>query len=244
MSTKSTVEDIRRRFDGDVDRFSNLQTGQSATIDAPLVLDLVTEAAAATTPHARAVLDVGCGAGNYTLKLLQRLPDLDVTLLDLSRPMLDRAAQRVSEATKGRVTAIQDDVREADLSAGKFDVILAAAVLHHLRADAEWKAVFTTFHRCLRPGGSVWISDLVQHENPAVHAAMWRRYGEYLVGLKGEAYRDEVYGYVDREDTPRSLTFQMDLLRKTGFVKVDVLHKNLCFAAFGGLRSRRKAERE
>jgi len=205
---------------------------------------LVTEAAAATTPHARAVLDVGCGAGNYTLKLLQRLPDLDVTLLDLSRPMLDRAVRRVSEATRGNVTAVQGDVREAELPTGKYDVILAAAVLHHLREDAEWKAVFATFHRCLRPGGSVWISDLVQHENPAVQAAMWRRYGEYLVALKGESYRDEVYRYVEQEDTPRSLTYQMELLRKTGFVKVDVLHKNNCFAAFGGLRSRRKAERE
>jgi len=75
MSRKSSVDDIRRRFDGDVERFSNLETGQSATIDAPLALELVTEAAAATTPGARAVLDVGCGAGNYTLKLLQRLPD-------------------------------------------------------------------------------------------------------------------------------------------------------------------------
>jgi tRNA (cmo5U34)-methyltransferase len=84
----------------------------------------------------------------------------------------------------------------------------------------------------------------VQHENPAVQEAMWRRYGEYLARLKGEAYREEVFGYVEREDTPRSLTFQIELLRKTGFVKVDVLHKNNCFAAFGGLRSRRKMERE
>ena len=43
---------------------------------------LVAEAAAATTPHARHVLDVGCGAGNYTLKLLERLPNLDATLID------------------------------------------------------------------------------------------------------------------------------------------------------------------
>jgi tRNA (cmo5U34)-methyltransferase len=34
---------------------------------------LVAEAAAATTPHARHALDVGCGAGNYTLKRLERL---------------------------------------------------------------------------------------------------------------------------------------------------------------------------
>src|SRR5262249_6939545 len=36
---KSTVEQIRVRFDNDVERFSNLDTGQSATIDAPLVLE-------------------------------------------------------------------------------------------------------------------------------------------------------------------------------------------------------------
>ena len=74
---KSTVEEIRQRFDGDVERFSNLETGQSATVDAPLAMALVAEAAAATTPQARHVLDVGCGAGNYTLKLLESLPNLD-----------------------------------------------------------------------------------------------------------------------------------------------------------------------
>ena len=36
---KSTVQQIRARFDGDVDRFSDLETGQSATLDAPLVLE-------------------------------------------------------------------------------------------------------------------------------------------------------------------------------------------------------------
>jgi len=66
---KSTVDVIRQRFDADVERFSNLETGLSATVDAPLAMALVAEAAAATTPHARHVLDVGCGAGNYTLKL-------------------------------------------------------------------------------------------------------------------------------------------------------------------------------
>src|SRR3954454_22293570 len=101
---KSAVDEIRRRFDADVERFSNLKTGQSATVDAPLALALVAEAAAATTPHARHVLDVGCGAGNYTLKLLERLPGLDPTLVDLSRPMLDRAAGRVGRATIGQVT--------------------------------------------------------------------------------------------------------------------------------------------
>src|SRR5262249_35436439 len=78
---KSTVDEIRQRFDEDVERFSNLETGQSATVDAPLAMALVAQAAALSTPHASHILDVGCGAGNYTLKLLEQIPNLDVTLI-------------------------------------------------------------------------------------------------------------------------------------------------------------------
>jgi hypothetical protein len=41
-----------------VERFSNLETGQSATIDAPLALALIAEAAARVTPGATSLLDV------------------------------------------------------------------------------------------------------------------------------------------------------------------------------------------
>lgn len=233
---KSTVEEIRKRFDNDVERFSNLETGQSATIDAPLALELIAETAAAATPHARSVLDVGCGAGNYTLKLLERLPGLDATLIDLSQPMLDRAVERVSDATTGRVTAIQADIRDVDLGEKTFDIILAAAVLHHLRTDDEWRAVFGKFYTSLRPGGSIWIFDLVESDLPAVQRVMQRRYGRYLEGLIDAAYRDNVFTYIEQEDTPRSLLFQLELLREVGFASVEVLHKHACFAAFGALK--------
>src|SRR4029077_2261500 len=135
---KSTVDEIRQRFDADVERFSNLETGQSATVDAPLAMALVAQAARPTTPPARHVLDVGCGAGNYTLKLLEFLPNLDATLMDLSQPMLDKAVERVRRATSGNVTTRQGDIREIQLADGQYDVVVAAAVLHHLRTDSEW----------------------------------------------------------------------------------------------------------
>lgn len=235
--TKSTAEQIRARFDNDVDRFSNLETGQSATVDAPLSLALIAEAAARVTPAAASLLDVGCGAGNYSLKILERLPNLDVTLIDLSRPMLDRAAERVSRTTSGKVTTLQGDIRGLEFGGSRFDVICAAAVLHHLRDDAEWRAVFSKLHRALTPGGSMWISDLVEHSDGRVQTLMWERYGDYLSQLKDEAYRDHVFAYIAQEDSPRPLMFQLDLLRSVGFIEVDVLHKNSCFAAFGGIKS-------
>jgi tRNA (cmo5U34)-methyltransferase len=230
---KSTVEEIRARFDREVERFSILETGQAATIDAPLVLELITASAAGATPNAKRLLDIGCGAGNYTLKMLQRLPNLDVTLIDLSRPMLDRARQRVSAISRGNIDSLQSDIRALDLGEEKFDIILAAAVLHHLRTDSEWHSVFTKIHRALTPGGSFWISDLIDHTLPSVQTEMKSRYGDYLRNLKNEEYRQTVFDYVEKEDTPRPLIYQLDLLRTVGFQKIELLHKNSIFAAFG-----------
>lgn len=234
--TKSTVAEIRERFDNDVERFSNLETGQTATIDAPLAMELVAAAAAAVTPGATRMLDIGCGAGNYSLRLLDRLPGMEVDLLDLSRPMLDRALVRVSAATTALVHIRQTDIRDADLGQECFDVVVAAASLHHLRSDAEWEDTFARIHRALRPGGSFWITDLIEHSDPGIQQIMWERYGEYLAALRGESYRDQVYSYVEKEDTPRPLIWQLDLLRRVGFRSVDVLHKNSVFAAFGATR--------
>lgn len=236
MAAKSSVEDIRRRFDGDIERFSNLETGQSATIDAPLVLELIVQAAAALTPQATCALDVGCGAGNYALKLLHALPELNVDLCDLSRPMLERATQRVGAVAKGTVRALEGDIRALPLEAERYDIIVAAATLHHLRGDDEWAHVFRKLYAALRPGGSLWISDLVEHSQAQVNALMWRRYGDYLTELGGAAYRDHVLSYIDKEDTPRPLLYQLELLCSVGFREVDVLHKNSTFAAFGGVK--------
>ncbi len=234
---KSTPDEIRQRFDADVERFSNLETGQSATIDAPLSLELIARAAAGVNPAASSLLDIGCGAGNYALKLLQYLPLRAVTLVDLSRPMLDRAVERIhASAPTVAVTAIQADIRELALPDAAFDVVTAAATLHHLRGDEEWRQVFGAVYRLLVPGGSFWISDLVMHTSSAVQSVMWHRYGEYLAALKDPDYRDHVFAYIEAEDTPRPLYWQLDLLARSGFREVEVLHKNSCFAAFGAVK--------
>jgi tRNA (cmo5U34)-methyltransferase len=234
---KSSVEEIRARFDQDVERFSNLEIGQTTTLDSPLMLELVTQAAAASSPQATHILDVGCGAGNYTLKLLQSLPDLQVTLLDLSQPMLARAVERIGAVSSGAVHALQGDIREITFPAGQFDLILAAAVLHHLRGADQWLSVFSKFHQVLKPGGSVWIVDLVEQSTQAVQAVMWERYGDYLADFKGPAFRQQVFDYIEQEDTPRPLIFQLDLLRQVGFEQVEILHKNNLFAAFGAIKA-------
>lgn len=234
---KSTHAEIAARFDADVERFSNLDTAQVTTIDAPLAMELITRAAVACTSGIGAVLDIGCGAGNNTIRLRREYgKPFDCTLLDLSANMLARARERLSAEGVGAVSTLHTALQDADLGEDRFDVVIAAASLHHLRDDAEWETAFTKVFRALRPGGSFWITDLVTHEIPAAHDMMWARYGDYLRGLGGDGYVAKVFDYIAKEDTPRPVTYQLDLLRRTGFRAVDILHKNSCFAAFGAVK--------
>lgn len=234
---KSSVEEIKQRFDQDVERFSQLEIGNTAQIDSAMSLDLIARVAARTNPNAKRLLDIGCGAGNYSLKLLERIPDMEVTLVDLSQPMLDRAAERIAAVTKRAVVTIQGDVREVDLDGEEFDIAVGGAVFHHLREDAEWFATFQRVYRSLRSGGTFWVYDLLDHEMEGVEQEMQSLYAQYLVNLKGAEYRDLVFGWIEKEDTPRPLTFQLDVMRQAGFEKVDVLHKNISFAVFGGMKA-------
>ncbi|PRD48485.1 class I SAM-dependent methyltransferase [Sphingobacterium haloxyli] len=230
---KSTIKEIEERFDNDVERFSKLETGQQTTLDATFNMELITEGIVRHHPTLKSVLDIGCGAGNYSVKLSQKKTDIDVTLVDLSQPMLDKALERVGAVTQGKVDVRKGDFRSIDFGTEKFDVIIATAVLHHLRDDNDWETVFNKFFGLLKEGGSIWIFDLVRQSDTALQQYIYQElYGEYLTGLRDEDYRDHVFAYIDREDTPRSLMYQLNLLEKVGFKKTDVLHKNLCFASF------------
>ncbi len=233
---KSTVKEIKERFDNDVERFSNLDTGQIATIDAKISLELLTEASKRINPKAQHLLDIGCGAGNYSLKMLTKIANLNCTLVDLSKPMLDKAKERVSAKTNNKVKTIQGDIREVELKEKSFDIILAGAVLHHLRDDTDWETTFNKLYNLLKPGGCLMISDLITQETSAVNEYTWERYGDYLESVDGKEYRKKVFEYIEKEDSPRSMTYQLELMKKIGFKKIEILHKNMCFGAFGGIK--------
>jgi tRNA (cmo5U34)-methyltransferase len=233
---KATIEEIRERFDKDVERFSDLSTGQLSTIDATISLELITESAKRINPQAKNILDIGCGAGNYTLKMLTKLPDLNCTLLDLSQPMLDKAYERVSSISSGEINIIQSDLRNVDLQTNHYDIILAGAVLHHLRDDSDWESVFTKLFNALVPGGCLLISDLIRQDSEILNAYFWEKYGDYLESVGGKDFKSTIFEYIELEDTPRSLFYQLDLMKKVGFKNMEILHKNSCFAAFGGIK--------
>ncbi|MDA3816395.1 MAG: class I SAM-dependent methyltransferase [Prolixibacteraceae bacterium] len=233
---KSTPEDIRQNFDMQVERFSNIETGQTTAIDSPLCMELISGAARLTNPNAKQVLDLGCGGGNYAVKVAGIFPKIDCTLVDISGNMVKTAQKRVTDITTGEVTAIQGDYRELDLGENNFDIITAGTTLHHLRGNVEWKLVFEKIYRALKPGGSFWINDIVISETEEINDMML---SGWLSILKKQVSESEVEMYMNRyetEDSPRTLTYQLELMKKIGFNKTILLHKHFNFAAFGGIK--------
>jgi tRNA (cmo5U34)-methyltransferase len=236
MDNKSTVDEIKERFDNDVERFSNLETGQVSTIDAQISLEIITESAKRIIPYAKSLLDIGCGAGNYTLKMLSKIPNLECTLLDLSKPMLNKAYERVISETTNTVTTVQSDIRTAQLPEDYFDIILAGAVLHHLRDDNDWEYVFKKLYKLLKKNGCLMISDLVTQDTAVLTKYTWECYADYLSKIVSNEYSRKVLAYIEKEDTPRSINYQTYLMKKSGFRNIEILHKNVCFAAFAGIK--------
>lgn len=166
-------------------------------------------------PPAR-VLDVGGGAGHQSFPLAQL--GYDVTLLDPSTAMLDKARQRLqqlpSEAQQ-RVTLLQADGENADeaVEGRRYSAVLCHGVLGYLdQPDALVGQLCT----CAEPGGIVSIMTGNAHAS-AVRPALERRWDDALASFDART-EIGVLGVQGRADTVEEIS---DLIRGHG---VEPLH--------------------
>ncbi|HEX6850980.1 MAG TPA: class I SAM-dependent methyltransferase [Candidatus Polarisedimenticolaceae bacterium] len=102
-------------------------------------------------PRVDALLDAGCGAGEFARSIARRCAR--VVAIDLSPRMIARA--RASGAP-AHVTFELGDVIEAELPASGFDAIVSIAALHHM----DLAAALDRLADLLRPGGRLVVVDL------------------------------------------------------------------------------------
>jgi demethylmenaquinone methyltransferase/2-methoxy-6-polyprenyl-1,4-benzoquinol methylase len=115
--------------------------------------------AAAARPGAR-VLEIGCGTGAVTARLVAR--GAEVTALDQNPEMLERARARLSAAPAGAVTWLERTAAELDqLAEAAFDAAVASLCLSEMSAG-ERAFVLRAAARRLRPGGVLAVADEVR----------------------------------------------------------------------------------
>src|SRR3954468_8333245 len=95
------------------------------------------------------LLNAGCGAGSFTLRLLDA--GYEVTSVDASDAFVERVRQLVGD--RGAVELA--DLHALRFEAGTFDAIVCGEVLEHLDDD---QTAVREFARVLKPGGVVLAS--------------------------------------------------------------------------------------
>jgi SAM-dependent methyltransferase len=155
-------------------------------------------------PSPAPVLDVGGGAGHQSFPLAQA--GYDVTLLDSSPAMLDKAQQRLqrlpAEAQR-RVTFLQADALTAEkaVNGRRFAAVLCHGVLGYLDQP---EPVIDQLCRCAAAGGVVSIMT-GNAKTTAVRPALERRWEEALAAFDARTGIG-VLGVQGRADTVEELS--------------------------------------
>lgn len=145
------------------------------------------------------ILDAGCGTGT-TAEYLERTLKMAVVGVDRSESMLIEARN-----LSGWMTLVCAPLEDLPFSSGSFDGIICECVLSQTDADA----VLAEFHRVLRPGGTLLLTDLylktAVNEQSAGPCVVTREQTEAMIRNAGFVVRH----WEDRSRDLRQLAAQL-----------------------------------
>lgn len=106
-------------------------------------------------PHARALIDVGGGAGTYSIALCQEMPQLNADVLDLAPVLAITRHVAEAEGVGDRIKTRIADYR-LDPFGKNADIVLMSNVLHQETAEIS-RSMLQRAHDALRAGGQVVV---------------------------------------------------------------------------------------
>ncbi|MDZ8138507.1 MAG: class I SAM-dependent methyltransferase [Nostoc sp. DedQUE04] len=207
------------------------------------MLEVITRCLTSTS---RRILELGCGTGELSLKILNRFPDSQVIALDYSPRMLQFAQDKITAAGyQQRWTGIQADFGDwadnpENLDIGnEFDACVSSLAIHHLQDEMKLK-LFERIAASLTQDGCFWNADPTLPESPAlaeVYKAAreeWAvKQGINLTEIRAKRATSSSQGY-SSQDQLASLDAHLQMLSKAGFKAVAVPWKYYGLAVFGG----------
>lgn len=120
-----------------------------------------------------AILDYGCGYGR-TMEELERHGFDNLTGADISPGMI-RRARRLHPTMR---FATVDAPAVAAWPGAAFDAVLLFAVLTCIPGDEGQRRLIADLNRILKPGGLIYISDLLLHDDER-NRGRYRRYADH-----------------------------------------------------------------
>lgn len=180
------------------------------------------------------ILDLGCGTGNITLKVLERFPKAQVTCLDLSENMIEIAKEKLSEYDN--VEYVVDDFTQTGLTE-KYDAIISSLALHHIPNDREKEEMYKAIYNALTSNGVFYNADVIKASNE-YNQKLYNKIA--VTDMKENGVTDEEIsehkGKRDANDIPTTMFNHIKMLENVGFKEIDVIWKYYSNAVYGGTK--------
>ena len=116
--------------------------------------------------HHKHIVDVGTGTALIPIELLSVVPEVaSVLAVDLSMEMLKIAARRIRDGRlSDRILPVFSDAKRLAVQDQICDVVISNSIVHHIPEPHD---VFREMRRVVRPGGILFVRDLMRPHSDA-----------------------------------------------------------------------------
>ncbi len=160
-------------------------------------------------------MDVGGGAGTFSIAFCQRYPHLKAVLFDLPQTLPVTEGNIKKAGLEEQVTLVGGNFNQ-DRFPGQFDVVFLSDILHY-QTEEENAALFQKLYGATNPGGVVIVKDMMINDdigNPGWNA---------VFSIHMMVYSEK--GRCFRENTVRSW------MEKAGFEYITEIERNTVLSA-------------
>ncbi|WP_019536251.1 class I SAM-dependent methyltransferase [Paenibacillus ginsengihumi] len=176
------------------------------------------------------ILDLGAGTGLFSSLVLHKYPEAQLTLIDFSEAMLEKAQQRFRGMNN--VSYIIADYSDYSFES-TYDIVISSLSIHHLTHEAKQR-LFVKIYRLLRAGGLFVNADQVAGNHPQNDQYYRQRWLEAIhrSGLPQEAIKASVERR--KLNINARVGDQIRWMEQAGFQEADCMYKYFDFAVFFG----------
>ncbi len=182
------------------------------------------------------VLELGCGTGNLSERLLRQWPYCKLVAIDVVKEMAEKCRERLVPYSSRAEIFRADMMKYRRLES--FDYVLSNLALHYPETDKKKFSVCRNVFQSLRSGGIFSFSVMLTGESPKATEKIWRLWEQDVLqnGVTREEL-DDWYRTHHSGDHPVPQSFWLKSLQETGFEHCKLVWRE---TIFGTIRARKQ----
>lgn len=180
------------------------------------------------------ILDLGCGNGNVSNRLIKKFPDAAFTLVDASQEMITLCQKHFKSFT---ITCVESYFQDFDFIDENYDLVVAGFSLHHCNSN-EKQRLFNKIYRSLKQGGIFASSDLMISKDDPEHKILkeqWKAF-VHLTFPDGEKWK-WIMEHYNEFDNPDNFKDQLKWLKIAGFTTINFYPNENYWAHFQAIKN-------